>query len=48
MIHRHLVGSQTVVLYNVILKKIPIAILDDSAESLRIDIEFTFSDFEPY
>ena len=39
-------GTQTVVLYNVILKKIPIAVLDDSAESLQIDIEFTFSDFE--
>ena len=39
-------GTQTVVLYNVILKKIPIAVLDDSAESLQIDIEFTFSVFE--
>lgn len=40
-------GSQTVVLYNVILKKIPIAILDDSVESLQEDIQFTFNDFEP-
>ncbi len=40
-------GSQTVVLYNVILKKIPIAILDDSADSLQEDIQFTFNDFEP-
>lgn len=40
-------GSQTVVLYNVILKKIPIAILDDSADSLQTDIQFTFNDFEP-
>ena len=40
-------GSQTVVLYNVILKKIPIAILDASAESLSEDIQFTFNDFEP-
>lgn len=40
-------GSQTVVLYNVLLKKIPIAILDDSADSLQEDIQFTFNDFEP-
>lgn len=39
-------GSQTVVLYNVILKTIPIAILDDSVESLQTDIQFTFNDFE--
>ena len=40
-------GSQIVVIYNVILKKIPIAILDDSAESLQEEIQFTFNDFEP-
>ena len=39
-------GAQTIGVYNVLLTKIPIIRLDDSAESLQEDISFTFNDFE--
>lgn len=38
------VGSQTVMLYGVVLSKIPIAMLDDSADYLQEEIPFTFTD----
>ncbi|WP_313583352.1 phage tail tube protein [Lacrimispora sp.] len=40
------VGSQTVALYNVKLSKLPIAILDDSADYLSMDISFSFTNVE--
>lgn len=40
------VGPQTVAIYNVILTKIPIALLDDSADALQENISFNFSDVE--
>lgn len=41
------VGRQVVAIYNVTLGKIPIAMLDDSADYLQEEIPFTFTDFEP-
>ena len=41
------VGKQVVAIYNVTLSKIPIAMLDDSADYLQEDIPFNFTDFEP-
>lgn len=41
------VGTQIVAIYGVILTKIPIAMLDDSAEYLKEEIPFTFTDYEP-
>ena len=40
------VGSQVVAIYGVILTKIPIAILDDSADYLQEEIPFNFTDYE--
>lgn len=40
------VGSQTVAIYGVILTKIPIAMLDDSADYLQEEIPFNFTDYE--
>lgn len=40
------VGSQTVVLYNAKLQKLPIAILDADAEHLTMDITFSFTNIE--
>ncbi len=41
------VGNQIIAIYGVVLTKIPIAMLDDSAEYLQEEIPFTFTDFEP-
>lgn len=41
------VGNQIIAIYGVVLTKIPIAILDDSADYLQEEIPFTFTDFEP-
>lgn len=41
------VGSQIVAIYGVTLTKIPIAMLDDSADYLQEEIPFNFTDFEP-
>ncbi len=41
------VGKQIVAIYHVTLGKIPIAMLDDSADYLQEEIPFTFTDFEP-
>ncbi len=41
------VGNQVIAIYGVVLTKIPIAILDDSADYLQEEIPFTFTDFEP-
>ncbi len=41
------VGKQVVAIYNVTLSKIPIAMLDDSADYLQEEIPFNFTDFEP-
>lgn len=40
------VGNQVVALYNVKLQKLPIAILDADAESLTMDISFSFTNIE--
>ncbi|MDR7813387.1 phage tail tube protein [Lacrimispora sp.] len=40
------VGAQTVALYNVKLSKLPIAILDDSADYLSMDVSFSFTNVE--
>lgn len=40
------VGTQTVVLYNVKLQKLPIALLDADAEHLTMDISFSFTNIE--
>ena len=40
------VGKQVVALYNVKLQKLPIAILDADAESLTMDISFSFTNIE--
>ncbi len=40
------VGNQVVAIYGVILTKIPIAMLDDSAEYLQEEIPFNFTDYE--
>lgn len=40
------VGTQTVALYNVKLSKLPIAILDDSADYLSMDVSFSFTNIE--
>lgn len=40
-------GIQVVAIYGVVLTKIPIALLDDSADQLQQEISFTFTDFEP-
>ena len=40
-------GKQVVAIYNVTLSKIPIAMLDDSADYLQEEIPFNFTDFEP-
>lgn len=41
------VGTQVIAIYGVIFTKIPIAILDDSADNLQEEISFNFADFEP-
>ncbi len=40
------VGRQVVGIYGVIFDKIPIAMLDDSADELQLEVSFSFSDFE--
>lgn len=40
------VGSQTIAYYNVVLDKIPLSILDDSADFLETEIAFTYGSFE--
>lgn len=40
------IGAQIIAIYSVILTKIPLAILDDSVESLQEEISFTHTDFE--
>lgn len=40
------VGSQTVVLYNAKLQKLPIALLDADSEHLTMDITFSFTNVE--
>lgn len=40
------VGKQVVALYNVKLQKLPIAMLDADAESLTMDISFSFTNIE--
>ena len=40
------VGSQIIAIYGVTLKKIPIAMLDDSADALQEELPFTFTDYE--
>lgn len=40
------VGGQIVAIYGVTLTKIPIAMLDDSAEYLQEEIPFNFTDYE--
>lgn len=41
------IGRRTVVLRNVILAKVPVAVLDDSSEDLNtVDIDFTFDDID--
>lgn len=40
------VGRQVVAIYGVIFDKVPIAMLDDSADSLQQEVSFKFSDFE--
>ena len=40
------VGTQTVALYNVKLSKLPIAMLDDSADYLSMDVSFSFTNVE--
>lgn len=41
------VGNQVIAIYGVKLGKVPIAMLDDSADYLQEEIPFTFTDFEP-
>lgn len=41
------VGEQVVAIYGVTLTKVPIAMLDDSADYLQEEIPFNFTDFEP-
>lgn len=41
------VGSQTIAYYSVTLDKIPVSILDDSADFLEEEIPFTYGSFEP-
>ncbi len=40
------VGKQITAVYGVVLTKIPIAMLDDSADSLQEEISFTATDYE--
>lgn len=40
------IGTQTVVLYNVKLQKLPIAMLDADTEFLTMDISFSFTNVE--
>ena len=40
------VGTQTVVLYNVKLQKLPIAQLDADADFLEMEVSFSFTNFE--
>ena len=40
------IGSQTVVLYNVKLQKLPIAMLDADAEFLEMEVGFSFTNVE--
>ncbi len=40
------VGAQTVAIYNVVLTKIPITLLDDSSDALQGNISFNFGDVE--
>lgn len=41
------VGSQTIAYYNVVLDKIPLSMLDDSADFLEEEISFSYGSFEP-
>ena len=41
------VGTQTVAYYGVNLSKIPLSLLDDSADFLEEEVSFTASSFEP-
>lgn len=41
------VGTQTVAYYGVVLSKIPLSLLDESADFLEEEISFTASSFEP-
>lgn len=41
------VGSQTIAYYDVVLDKIPLSTLDDSADFLEEEIPFTYGSFEP-
>ena len=40
------VGTQTVVLYNVKLQKMPVAILDADADFLEMEVQFTYTNLE--
>ena len=40
------VGTQTVVLYNVKLQKLPIALLDADADFLEMEVGFSFTNIE--
>lgn len=41
------IGRRTVVMRNVIMEKVPVAMLDDSSEDLNtVDVDFTFDDID--
>ena len=40
------VGSQTVVLYNVKLQKLPVAMLDADADFLEMEVSFSYTNIE--
>lgn len=40
------VGTQTIAYYNVVLDKIPLSMLDDSADFLEEEVSFTYGSFE--
>lgn len=40
------VGTQTVVLYNVKLQKLPVAMLDADADFLEMEVSFSYTDLE--
>lgn len=40
------VGTQTIAYYNVVLDKLPLSVLDDSADFLEEEITFTYGRFE--
>ena len=40
------VGTQTVVLYNVKLQKLPVAMLDADADFLEMEVSFSYTNLE--